>query len=186
LPPKTIRALAEVPPPRLDLIEVGDLLSWYERNLCSQKIIDPRGHEIRFNPERFPHLIKLLEPNSTAEVKKPQKEVDLIRAGKKTNADFGGFDKERAATLTWIPAMVLRPTQIKELRELYKPGDNQYIKEFNKWGYKYKVLICRRVGEKLLVPVTCHPKEKISKGGLVVWPLDEPSKQTADAAKATD
>jgi len=51
------------------------------------------------------------------------------------------------------------------------PGDELYVKELDKTGYRYKVLYCKRVSPTLLVPVTSFPRGKI--GGLaegILWP----------------
>jgi hypothetical protein len=158
--------LIEEAPNRIWLHELSEILNWYEQNLCAHKLTDPRGHSVGFSLERFPHLIKLLNKNSTREVEKPQKQALAIRDGRKNNRDFGGYDAERVQTLSWISAMILRPTRILELTAQplvgqEKPGDTLYVKEFRNTGrkYRYKILVCRRVGAKLLVPVTCHPRE---------------------------
>lgn len=104
-------------------------------------------------------------------LKKPSKVAEQIRAGKFANSDFGGFDPERAATLPWIPMIILRPTLIATNRNLLIPGDELYVKELDKTGYRYKVLYCKRVSANLLVPVTSFPRSKI--GGLaeaILWP----------------
>jgi len=142
------------------------MLEWYEVNLCAVELKDPRGHIVRFSVERFPHAIKLLQKNSTKEVNSPKKQALAIKAGTKTNADFGGYDTERAQTLSWAIPIIQRPTKILELRAqpligVPKAGDTLYVKEFSPTGrkYKFKVLVCRRVGATLLVPVTCHPRD---------------------------
>jgi hypothetical protein len=162
------------PPGRLWHQELCDLLGWYEENLCHADLIDPRGHRVIFSLERFPHCIKLLKNGSLDEVSKPQKVAIAIREGRAKNADFGGFDHERAETLTWIPEIIRSPTKILEVVERTiweKPGDTLYVKRFNKRGYPYKVLVCRKVGNQLLAPVTSHPRDhdRYSKAYAVVW-----------------
>lgn len=158
--------MAEYPPGRLWLHELREMLAWFENNLCENAIRDPRDHFVKFSPERFPHLIKLSKKNSDKLVRQPQKLVQAIRSGKKTNADFGGYDEERSQTLTWITPTILRPTKILELiaQPLVgdpKAGDTLYVKEFERGGekYKFKVLVCKRVGTRLLIPVTFHPRD---------------------------
>ena len=56
-----------------------------------------------------------------------------------------------------------------------KAGDTVYIKQFanTRCRYKFKILVCRRVGATLLVPVTCHPHEHdhySTKQYKQVWP----------------
>jgi hypothetical protein len=165
--------IVEAPPPRLWLHDLREMLAWYEQNLCNADLRDPRGHRVKFSPERFPHLIKLLRRASNKEVNEPQKVVNAIRTGTKCNADFGGYHTERFQGLSWMPCVISRPTKILEVVTLFeKPGDTLYVKQFNKAGYKFKVLVCRRVGPSLLVPVTCHPRDhdRYGEGFRQVWP----------------
>jgi len=57
--------------------------------------------------------------------------------------------------------MVLRPTIIATNPHLFVPGEELYVKEFEKPGYRYKVLVCKRVGPRLLVPVSSFPRGKL-------------------------
>ncbi len=176
------KTFCEEPPAKLWKHDLADILQWYEYNLCSQELIDPRGYRILFAPERFPHLIKLLKPGSEKEITEPQKHTNAIRCGNKCNADYGGYHAERAQTLTWIPAIILRPTMILEVTEKTiweKPGDTVYVKEFDKKGYRHKLLVCRTLKHQRLAVVTSHPRDyfKIGKGYKIVWP------ETAKAAE---
>lgn len=166
---------ASRPPQKLWKPQIEDILAWYEENLCGVVLYDPRGKRIKFSPERFPHFIKLLDRATGLDVRRPQEEVDAIRAGRKGNADYGGFDVERARTLPWIPSTIQAPSQILEVAEpsLWgKPGDTLIVKEFDKTGYRRKVLVCRTISEHLLVPITSHPSDKKSFGKTYkqVWP----------------
>jgi hypothetical protein len=172
--------LAECPPDRIWLHDLRAMLEWYEQNLCGVELKDPRDHIVRFSIERFPHAIKLLQKNSTREVNNPGKQALAIKAGNKTNVDFGGYDTERAQTFPWVIPIIQRPTKILELRAQplvgpEKAGDTLYVKEFHPTGrkYKFKVLVCRRVGAALLVPVTCHPRDSdhYPPHYRQVWPL---------------
>jgi hypothetical protein len=163
------------PPAKLWKPDLRDILFRYEENLCNADLIDPRGMRVKFAPERFPHLIKLMDAASGQEVRKPQKEVEAIRNGLKGNADFGGYDIERAKTLPWILPLISEPSSILEVAEptlWEKPGDTLIVKEFEKPGYRKKVLVCRRVASGLLVPITSHPlnKDRFGKSYKVVWP----------------
>lgn len=160
-----ILSMPDRPPTRIWLHELSELLAWYEENLCAHQIRDPRNHFVKFSIERFPHLIKLLRKNGK-EVNEPQKQVKAIKEGRKVNADFGGYDEHRAQTLPWIRPTIETPTKIMELgaQPLIgdpKAGDTLYIKEFDLRGYhaRFRVLVCKRVGQYLLVPVTCHPRD---------------------------
>ena len=161
--------MAERPPLKLMISELRELLGWYEKNLCGVKLIDPRGHQVKFEAGRFAYMIKLRN-QSGEKIKKPARVAERIRIGDLTNKDFGGFDAERAQTLSWISAIVLRPTLIATNNNPVIPGDELYVKEFDKGGYKYKVLYCKRVGPSLLVPVTSFPRTKIgSLRGSTLW-----------------
>ncbi len=171
--------MAERAPDRIWLHELHDLLAWHEANLCANGIRDPRNFFVRFSPEHFPHLIKLLRKGSEKEVNSPQKQVNAIRAGTKTNADYGGYDGERAHALPWIVATIQRPTKILELSAqpligTPKAGDTIYIKEFEQTQrrYRFQVVVCRKVGAALLVPVTCHPRDhgRYPSHYKIVWP----------------
>lgn len=164
------------PPQKLWSIDLCDILTWYENNLCSECLADPRGKEIFFSPERLPHLIHLLNPVSKKEVKGAQKEVEAIREGRKTNADYGGYDPERAQTLSWLPILIREPTQILQVAEQTlweKPGDTILVKEFDKHGYRQKILVCRTVGANRLTVVTSYPRDhrkRFNKAYQKVWP----------------
>jgi hypothetical protein len=154
----------EHPPERIWLHELRDILAWYDQNLCAAELRDPRGHLVRFSLERFPHFIKL-ESREGRALKKPAKQVQAIRDGTKGNADFGGYAEDRVQTLPWVAAIIARPTKILELESQpligdHKAGDTLYVKEFQRVGpkYRFKVLVCKRVGNTVLVPITCHPR----------------------------
>jgi hypothetical protein len=164
----------ECPPVRLPRCSLSELLDWYIKNLCDAEILDPRGYRVLFTPERFPHLIKLVK-KSGKPVSKPAKVVKQILNGELCEADFGGFDQERAFGLTWIRPIIERPTKIIAASgELFdKAGDTLLVKQFKKGGFKFKILVCRKQGPKLLVPVTCHPRDhdRFPKGHRHIWPL---------------
>jgi hypothetical protein len=162
--------MAESPPPRLQTSDLAQVLAWYEQNLCACTFRDPRGHEVRFDTGRFAYMIKL-RTKAGNKVKKPLKTAEKIKAGQLRNSDFGDFDRERAATLSWIPMIIVRPTLIATNRSLLIPGDELYVKELDKTGYRYKILYCKRVSGTLLVPVTSFPRSRV--GGLqegILWP----------------
>ena len=168
----------EAAPNRIWLHELHELLAWYETNLCDVDLIDPRGHKVSFSLEHFPHLIKLLQKGSDREVNKPRKQAQAIKARTKGNVDFGGYETERAQTLPCIAAIILRPTKIMELitqpLAAQKAGETLYVKEFTNMNrrYKFKVMVCRRVGKTLLVPVTSHPRDhdRFGQNYQQVWP----------------
>ena len=160
----------EIPPERLFISDLGELLHWYERNLCGEVIRDPRGHRVKFDAERFPYLIKLRN-KSGGKLKKPLKAVEKIRRGALSNKDFGGFEPERAQTLPWLLPTITRPTFILKNQHLFIPGDELYAKEFDKEGYRYKILVCRRVSDRLLVPITSFPRTKLrTHASALLWP----------------
>jgi len=172
---KGIQTVAiSAPPQKLWKHELADIFAWYQTNLCEAELYDPRGHRLIFAPERFPHMIKLLIKGSDREVNAPQDVVKAIQNGTRGNADFGGYDAERAQTLTWIPQIIQQPSMILEVTEKTlweKPGDTLYVKEFEKRGYRHKILVCRTVGEARLAPVTSHPRkgDRFSPSYTIVW-----------------
>jgi hypothetical protein len=155
----------ERPPQRIWLHDLREILAWYEQNLCAVELRDPQDHVVRFSLERFPHFIKL-EPKGGGELKKPRKQVEAIKSSTKSNADFGGYSADRVQTLPWVTAIIARPTKILELASQpligdKKAGDTLYVKEFQRIGpkYRFKVLVCKRISNTLLVPITCHPRD---------------------------
>jgi hypothetical protein len=118
---------------------------------------------VLFTPERFAHLISLKKPGG-GDVTEGQKEANKIRARQKTNADYGGFEQERAQTLTWIENIIAQPTiiQVRSLLPRTHPGTDLYYKEFDRVSYKHPCMVCRRVGPQLLVPVAYFPRDKIA------------------------
>ena len=168
--PDRQRLFSVTPPARVTAIELRDLLEIYEQ-LGTGELRDPRGHRIVFNPERFPHMIDLKEPNRRTDVRNPQKEVEKIRKGEKTNIHFGGFHRERAETLTWIRPTFQSPTKmvVRSIVEGIHAGKELYYKEFDRFGGKLALLVCRRVGPELLVPVTWYPKDKGPKEHEVIY-----------------
>jgi hypothetical protein len=149
------------PPARVVATELRELLALYD-DLCADNLRDPRGHRILFSPERFPHLIALKEPNRRTDVSNPKKEVEKIRSREKSNEHFGGYQKARAETLSWIRATIRFPTMIvvRNLVAGIHPGNELYYKAFDRFGGNLALLVCRRVGPDRLVPVTWYPKDK--------------------------
>jgi hypothetical protein len=158
------------PPARVVATDLKELLALYDQ-LCASNIRDPRGHRVSFTPERFPHIIDLKEPNRRSDVRNPKKEVEKIRSGEKSNIDFGGYQKERAETLTWIQSTIRFPTMIvvRNVMPGIYAGTELYYKEFDRFGSKLALLVCRRVGPELLVPVTWYPKDKGPKSEEIVY-----------------
>ncbi len=169
-PRQTTRIFSVAPPARVTAVLLNDLLAIYEE-LGTREIRDPRGHKVSFSSaERFPHMIELKEQNGK-DIRKPQKEVEKIKSGEKSNENYGGYHAERAATLSWIPMTVQFPTMIvvrSVLPNLY-PGNELYYKNFEKFGGKMAVLVCRRVGPTLLVPLTWYPIDRGPKESEIVY-----------------
>ena len=174
------RTEPEEAPRSLWIHDIAEMLEWFELNLCGKEIRDPRGHRINFSIEHFCHSVKLLKKNSDREVDEPKKQALAIKAGKKGNQDFNGYDEERVRTLGWTAVTIQRPTRILEsvsqlLLGKRRAGDTLYIKEFSntKRSYRFKVMVCRRVGSSLLIPVTCHPQDNANYSAsqyVQVWP----------------
>jgi hypothetical protein len=156
----------ETAPARIWLYELRDMLKWYEENICSVEFLDPRGHQVKFPVERFLHLIKLQEKGTRVEITDDiQKHIEAIRGGCNTLADYHGCELYRFQTFPQLEATVRRPTKILELiaRSLVGPkrtGDTLYIKQFSNTSLncRFKILVCRRVGDRLLSAIACHPQ----------------------------
>jgi hypothetical protein len=162
--------MPERPPAKVLTANLVELLAWYEENLCAATLTDPRGHTVRFDVARFVYMIKLRSQKG-GKLRKPGRIAAKIKGGELANEHFGGFDPERARTLSWIPAVIMRPTLIASNKNLLIPGDELYVKEFDKSGYRYKVLYCMRVSRTMLVPVTSFPRGKIGAlGASPLWP----------------
>ena len=52
----SVRLLLKYMTPLLELTTLQKLLRWYETNLCSTELIDPRGYRVRFHVNDFIHL----------------------------------------------------------------------------------------------------------------------------------
>ena len=150
--------------PRIWLHDLREMLLWYEQNICEAEFRDLRGQQVKFTIERFPHLIKLLQKDSTLEVTNPQKHVRAIKDGMKNIRDYGGYQPYRFQRFTSLHAIISRPTKIFELiaqRLAGRVGNTIYVKQFANTHRtcRFEILVCRRVGVALLEVVTCHPQE---------------------------
>src|SRR3954469_23361164 len=83
--------LPEKPPARIHIFDLKELLEWYEKVLCTNVLIDPRTDRVRFECERLLYLIKLRNKNGS-QVRKPKREIEHIRSGRKTQKDYGPPD----------------------------------------------------------------------------------------------
>ncbi len=157
--------MVEAAPARIWLHELRDMLAWYEQHLCAPVFTDFRGHRVQFRSESFPHLIKLLQKGSNREVNNPKKHIELIRSGRTTYADYGGYQPYRVQRFTALPIIIANPCKVLEL--VAKPiigkrtGDTLYIKEFSNVprACRFEILVCRRVAADRLEVVTCHPQD---------------------------
>jgi len=135
---------------------------------------DPRGHRVQIGPERFPYLVKLRNKKNGEKIKKPLKIVNKIREGKLKDHDFGGIDQDRAQTLTWLEAVICRPTCITKNKHKNVPGDEVYIKEFApsvNGTKRIKAVVCLRMNAFLLVPISAFRKSRVgAKAEDVIWP----------------
>jgi hypothetical protein len=156
------------PPARLKGYSLAQLLAWYEENVCFTELIDPRGHRVAFDLSRFPYLVKLVNAQG-GKVKKPLRVAEKIKAGVLSEIDFGGYNPDRAETLSWFPCVITTPLSIRKNVCQNIPGDEVYVRQVQKRGAKFKLLFCERVGSKLLVPVTSFRQEKEPKGE-TIWP----------------
>jgi len=168
------RKQAEVAQRRLDTAELKDLVIWFETELCGKSIRDPRHNEVVFGLQHFAYLIKLRDKITGRKVNKPKRKAEAIKTGALTREHFGPIDEDRAQTLSWLRAIVERPTVISHNRQKHVPGDEVFTKEFeNKKasGYRYKSVVFRKVSNKTLEPVTSYRKKRLNvKQCDVIWP----------------
>ena len=159
-----------MPPARLQITTLADLLEWYEENLCQVSLTDPRGFRVRFLPGDFIHLIKL----TTKYGKKPPNArltLEEIREGKILLRP-GRFDIQRAAELPWAAPLATDPGFICPNWVALGQGDEAYVKNFGSDDQPaHRVMICKRVGTIRRV-VTIFPREKISQPirRTQIWP----------------
>jgi hypothetical protein len=158
--------VSEKAPECIWLHDLREMLLWYKAHLCAPNFLDFRGHRVQFRDESFPHLIKLLQKDSTREVKNPQKHILEIQNGTATNADYGGYQAYRFRRFTALPMIIERPDSVLELtgqRMVGKKrsGDTLYIKQFLNVprSCRFEILVCRRVAGDRLEVVTCHPQD---------------------------
>jgi hypothetical protein len=156
------------PPARLKGYSLALLLEWYESHLCIIEHFDPRGHQVAFTLSRFPYMVKLVDKQG-AKVKKPSRAAERIKAGEAGEEHFGGFNPDRAETLSWLPCIINTPLNIRKNVCANIPGDEVYVRQVQKGGAKFKLLFCERMGSGLLVPVTSFRQEKEPKGE-IIWP----------------
>jgi hypothetical protein len=155
-------------PARLKGHNLAQLLEWFEINLCMVELLDPRGHRVVFDISRFPYMIKLVDKNGQ-KLKKPRRFAERIRAGELTEQHFGLHNSDRAETLSWLPAVIGTPLNIRKNAYVNIPGNEVYVRQVQRMGAKFKILICERKGGGLLVPVTSFRQEKEPKGQ-IIWP----------------
>ena len=160
----------KAPPSRVYIFELKDLLAWYEANLCAKLFVDPRKDCVRFECERLPYLIKLCNLDGSS-LRKPKREIEHIRSGRKTRKDYGAPDPERASTLSWMESTITAPSMVVRNRHPNIPGDEVYIKEFEKSGARFKEVVVLRF-KTVLVPVTSFlvNKPRIDGPDDVLWP----------------
>jgi len=154
----------------LPLNDMRELSRWYRRNLCDAEIRDPRGYRVRFLPENFVHLIKLM----TKYGKEPRNAsitLEEIERGR-IRLVAGRFDPQRASELSWIRAIAADPWRIVPNWQVLGRGDEAYIRNFGTESAPvYRILVCEVIGT-LRQAVTVFPRERISAKELasVLWP----------------
>ncbi len=139
------------------------------RLLVSRELRCPRGTQVIFERYSFFHLVKLRKGYQT-EFKMSVEEGEILA----TKNGFGEYeiDVERAGKLSWIPELVSEPHEIYEY-ERKQTADEVFIKEYQKSGSPYKVLLLARE-EDYLKPVTSmtvkRPGIKVHRTGRKLWP----------------
>lgn len=157
------------PPEPLRFECLCDLYEQYVALLVSRTHRCPRGVQVIFEPYHFFHLVKLRKGYQTEF--KMSAEQDAILA---TKNGFGEYeiDLKRAGALSWIPEIISKPNEIYEY-EQKKTADEVFIKEYQKSGSPFKVLLLVRE-EDYLKPVTSmtvkRPGIKEHRRGRKLWP----------------
>lgn len=149
---------------------IRDLFLWYEMNLCRTLHRDPRGHRVRFLPETFVHLVKLVNKYGK-EPKNKRLALDHIRCGRIQFA-AGRFDPQRAQELSWACEIARNPDYICRNWQSLGKGGEAYVKTFCSSGEpRTRVMICELVGA-LRQVVTIFPRERIGEKELLarIWP----------------
>ena len=125
--------------------------------------------QVVFEPYHFFHLVKLKKRFQTAFKISEEREAILS-----TDRGFGDYeiDRGRAEKLSWIPSLITNPHEIFEY-DPKKTADEVFIREYEKSGSPFKVLLLMRE-EDYLVPVTSmtvkRPGIKEHRRGKKLWP----------------
>lgn len=154
----------------LDLTSLAELLGWYDQNLCSAVLVDPRGYRVRFLRENFIHLIKL-KTKFGDEPKNARLALDEIER-RRMQLKPGRFDPKRATELPWAAEVARSPDMICRNWQVLGRGDEAYIKNFGSVEHpKFRVLVCEVFGT-LRQAVTVFPRERIGEAelGCRIWP----------------
>jgi hypothetical protein len=157
-------------PALLPLEDIRELLRWYRLNLCDAEIRDPRGYRVRFLPENFVHLIKLVNKYGK-EPKNARVTLDEIDRGR-IKLIAGRFDSRRASELSWVAATAVNPWRIVPNWQALGRGDEAYIRNFGTTEAPiYRILVCEVIGT-LRQAITVFPRERITEReiGQRLWP----------------
>jgi len=159
------------PPALLQFESMCDLYEQFQAVLVKGNHTCPRGKQIFFENYHFFHLVKLSKGPQTAF--KMVTEQDAIIAQKD---GFGGYqiDKRRAEQLSWLPDVIAKPDEIYEYEDK-KTADEVFIREYERSGSPFKILLCKRE-EDYLLPITSmtvkRPGIKEHRRGKKVWPKE--------------
>jgi hypothetical protein len=163
------RSEIAAPPTVLRFESLSDLFRQYLDLLVATKHQCPRGMQVVFEPYHFFHLVKLKKRFQTAFKISEEREAILS-----TDRGFGDYeiDRGRAEKLSWIPSLITNPHEIFEY-DPKKTADEVFIREYEKSGSPFKVLLLMRE-EDYLVPVTSmtvkRPGIKEHRRGKKLWP----------------
>jgi phage-Barnase-EndoU-ColicinE5/D-RelE like nuclease2 len=166
--PSVTRVLAK-PPAGLRFKSLSELYEQYCSLFVGREFRCPLGRRVIFLPRHFFHLVKLKKGTRikfTIEDEEP-----LIRA---TITGFGEYevDENRSRGLAWIPEILAEPHEIWEY-EKKKTADEVFIREYDKSGSPFRVLLILREDEHLL-PITCMSVRRTGikehRRGRKLWP----------------
>ena len=167
---RNIVPIAGIRPALLPLNDMREMLRWYRINLCEIELQDPRGYRVRFLPENFIHLIKLVNKYGD-EPKNARLALGEIERGRIKFA-AGRFDSQRASEISWMRLIATDPWRIVQNWQAMGRGDEAYIRNLGDGQHPvYRVLVCEVIGTIRQV-VTVFPRDRIGTAELanVLWP----------------
>jgi hypothetical protein len=160
------------PPERLSFSSLAELYEKFHCLFIGKEFRCPRGIRIIFESRHFFHLVKLRKEGRTEFT--IQDEEAHIKATKQGLGKYE-LNEKRAQTLSWIPEILTEPQEIWEY-ETKKTADEVFIREYDKPGSPFRVVLLLRESDYLL-PVTCMTVRRTGikehRKGRKLWPAEK-------------